>query len=110
MDDEKIPTKNSTMHSLKEYDPNYYKSEHSILFGEYSFPHSLKSFGYKVLTPKDDKSYLNGGRNIREFKGEGIGSLQIECPISILKKDLDGVALALVKSIDIFSEQFLMKN
>ena len=108
--DDKIPTKNSTMHTLKEFDPSYYKSEHGILFGEQSFPFSLEKSGYKVLLPKNDKYYLNGGRDIQQFHGEGIGALQIECPISVLRNDLDGVATALVNAIEVFSNKFLTKN
>lgn len=110
MKDEKITTKKSTMHSLKEFLPYQYKSEHSVLFGEFSFPYSLRKYGYNIMTPKNDKYYLNGGRDIREFSGDGIGALQIECPISVLKKDLNGVAIALVKSIDIFSKQIFTNN
>lgn len=109
LDNKKIPTKNSTMHPLKEYDSSEYISEHSVLFGEYSIPHNLETFGYQVLIPKNDDDYLNGGRNIKTFTGNGIGSMQIECPIPILKNDLDGVAKALVSSIEIFSKKFLVK-
>lgn len=110
MDDKQIPTKNSTMHSLKEFSEEKYISEHSVLFGAYSFPKTLESRGYKVLIPKNDKAFLNGGRNIMRNHGKGIGALQIECPISILKKDLESVAQALVESINVFSIKFLQKD
>lgn len=107
LDDNKIPTKNSTMHSLKELAPEYYMTEHNVLFGKYSIPKSLEMFGYKVLIPKNDKDYLNGGRNIKEFHGDGIGAMQIECPISVLRNDLDKVANCLVYGINRFKEKFL---
>jgi hypothetical protein len=110
LDDRKIPTKNSTMHSLKEFSVDEYKSEHSILFGEFSILYNIQKHGYKVLLPKNDSDYLNGGRDIKEHTGKGIGSMQIECPISVLKKDFDGVAKALIDSINIFTNKFLREN
>lgn len=110
LDDKKIPTKNSTMHSLKEFSDSEYTSEHSVLFGENSISYNLRKFGYKITIPKNDRGFLNGGRNIKEYSGNGIGALQLECPISVLKYDLDDVAKSIVESINIFSKKFLIKK
>lgn len=108
--DDKIPTKNSTMHSLKEYDPNYYKTEHNILFGKYSIYSSIKGAGFSVLIPEDDKHFLNGGRNIERFHGSGIGSMQIECPISILKYNIPYTSQIISNAIELFSKKYLIGN
>jgi hypothetical protein len=98
------PTKKrSYMYSLKEVG----KNEYSTLFGEHSFPNVLTMFGYKVEVPKSDKEFLNGGYNVKIHHGKGIGSFQIECPISILKQDLEGVAQAITNGILVFQERFL---
>lgn len=98
------PTKKrSYMYSLKEVG----KNEYSILFGEHSFPNVLTMHEYKVEVPKSDKSFLNGGYNSKIYHGKGIGSFQIECPIQVLKYDLDGVAQAITNGILVFQERFL---
>lgn len=107
MKDLKVKTKHSTMFPLKPFDRIQYQSEHETLFGDSSIPHTLKKMGYEVLVPESDTNYLNGGRNIREFSGDGIGALQIEAPISVLRDDLDGVAMAIVESIGSFKERFM---
>jgi len=100
---EKVARK-STMSSLR-IDKD---SEYNTLFGSSSFPVLLESFGHKVLVPKSDDDYLNGGYNIKKFDENGIGAIQIECPIPILKYKLDKVAQDLVKIISIFQSKFLV--
>lgn len=92
----------STMYAFSEF--GY---EFPVLFGEYSFPNSIESYGYKILVPQDEKHYLNGGRNIKEFSGNKVGAIQIECPIPILKTDLNNVAYLFVDAIRKFSREFL---
>ena len=62
----------------------------------------------RILNPTSDATYLNGGRNVRKISGNGIGGIQVECPISVLKEDLGGVAKALNFAIDRFALNFLM--
>ncbi len=81
--------------------------EKNLCFGYNSVPYTLESFGYDILVPENDDEYLNGGRNSKVFHGNGIGSIQIECPIPVLKDDLDGVAKALASSINSFRKSFL---
>lgn len=95
--------KRSYMYSLKEIG----SSEFPTLFGEHSFPNVLTLFDLKVSVPHDDKHFLNGGYNTKTYHGKGIGSFQIECPISVLKYDLESVAQAITNGIIIFQERFL---
>lgn len=92
----------STMYAFR--DGN---SEFPALFGEFSFPHNLEVFGYEVLIPEAENKYLNGGRNIYKFSDKSIGAIQIECPIPVLRKDLNGVAVALANSIEIFRNNLM---
>lgn len=82
-------------------------TEKSLCFGYGSIIDTIEYSGYSVLIPESENKYLNGGRNIQEFSGDEIGAIQIECPIPILKYDLNGVADTLVKSIELFSQRFL---
>jgi hypothetical protein len=86
---------------------NQHYSEKSLCFGYNSIISDLEYSGYNVLVPKDEAKYLNGGRNIREFHGNEIGAIQVECPIPVLKNDLDRVARALANSIQSFQQSFL---
>jgi hypothetical protein len=99
---ENTPEKHSTLFSLAGK-----ISERELLFGEFSFETRLKDFGYSVLNPKSDDTYLNGGRNINIFHGNGIGAIQIECPIPVLKRDLNGVAMAIADAIENFKYNYL---
>src|SRR6185436_11995795 len=81
--------------------------ERDILFGNYSIINTLKAFDYKVLIPENEAKFLNGGRNILQYSGEGIGAIQVECPIPVLKYDLEGAAIALANSIEIFRQGIL---
>ncbi len=98
--DHKDTDAKSSMYTLK-------NSQYEMMFGDSSFSSCIELHGYKVLVPENDKNYLNGGYNIKKFSGNKIGAIQIECPISILRKDLDGVARTLTNSIEIFKERFL---
>lgn len=82
-------------------------NQYDILFGDGSFPNTLDKYGFEVLIPSTDQEYLSGGRNIRVYSGGGIGSIQIECPISILNDNLSNVALVLNDAIEIFNERFV---
>jgi len=81
--------------------------EKKLCFGIGSIIDSLEYQGYKVLIPESENKYLNGGRNIQQYSMSGTGAIQVECPIPILKKDLEGVAIALANSIDLFKKTFL---
>lgn len=81
--------------------------QRELLFGDKSFETCIEFGGYKVLNPTDDKHYLNGGWNIEKNHGKGIGAVQIECPISVLKLDIDNIAKTLINAIEIFKERFL---
>lgn len=93
----------STMYSLKLSG----QSEYYTLFGSGSFVRSLELDGFKVLIPEAENKYLNGGRGIKVFSGNGIGAIQIECPISVLKSNLNGVAISLTAAIERYRENFL---
>lgn len=95
--------KGSTLDSLEHY------LKH-MLFGSNSLEYNLKSCGYKVLYPQGDEEYFNGGRDIETFSGNGLGGIQVEVPVSVLKKDLDGVAICLYNAIEIFRERFVNGN
>lgn len=95
---------NSTMYAFKDG-----SNEFPALFGEFSFPRSIENHGYKVLTPHDEKDFLNGGRNTRHFSNANVGALQIECPIPVLKKNLHHTAYSLVDAIEIFRNNFMSK-
>lgn len=82
-------------------------SMYPALFGEYSFPQSIRNYGFRVLVPKDDRKYLNGGRNIKQYSQATVGAIQIECPIPILRTNLNEVANCLVYGINRFRENFL---
>lgn len=77
------------------------------LFGEHSFHNQLKFYGYKPFLPTGDEGYFNGGRNIEVYSGNGISSIQIECPVSVLKYELDSVAMALSEIIIKFRDTFI---
>ena len=57
--------------------------------------------------PKGDEMYFNGGRDVEKFSCNGLGAIQIESPTSVLKKDLEGVAVALFDAISTFKERFV---
>jgi hypothetical protein len=100
-DGERI-SKHSTMYPLKLRD----RTEYDSLFGNGSFEHLLSIYGFKVAIPVSDKTYLNGGRNIKKFSGRNIGALQIECPISELSFNLDRVAKVLAYCINSYKNRF----
>lgn len=77
-----------------------------VVFGNYSIKSSLEDYGYEVFFPSRDESYFSGGRNVEVYSGSGIGAIQIECPVSIIKYELDWVAFTLAKSIVRFQEKF----
>jgi hypothetical protein len=79
---------------------------HDMVFGSYSLKYSLEDWGYDIFFPTKNEVYFNGGRNIEVYSGNGIGAIQIECPVSILKDDLDWVAFALAESIAKFQRGF----
>ena len=77
-----------------------------VFFGPFSIKSSLEEYGYKVLFPKGNEEYFNGGRNIEVFSGGGLGSIQIEVPVQVLKRDLTSVAYCLYDSIETFRKEF----
>lgn len=93
----------STMYTLK---PKSDKSEYEVLFGENSVIGTLESYGFDVLVPEEEAKYLNGGRNIKQWSDYGIGAVQIESPISILKDELEVVAIAICNAIEVIAERY----
>lgn len=81
--------------------------QYDMIFGEFSFKRFLECCGYSILFPKGGEAYFNGGYNIEKFSGDGLGAIQIEVPVSELKKDLDHIALCLYNAISIFKERFV---
>jgi len=82
-------------------------SNHDMMFGPFSIKASLEDCGYKVLFPRGNEEYFNGGDNIRTFSGNGLGAIQIEVPVKVLKKDLNGIAVCLYNAIEKFRKQFV---
>lgn len=82
-------------------------SEYDLIFGGLGIASSFERNGYKVLVPKNDSSYLNGGYNIIKHRGNGIGAIQIECPIDVLREDLDGVASTITGAINLINRNYL---
>lgn len=82
-------------------------SKYDMIFGEYSFKHSLELFGLKVMKPAVSNIYFNGGRNIEVFSGEGVGAIQIEIPVSVLKTDFNYTIHALKFAIETFRKYFV---
>ena len=58
--------------------------------------------------PDGHEVYFNGGRDVEVFSGNGISAIQIECPVSILKKELDYVARALANIISDFRDTYVV--
>lgn len=83
-----------------------YGKPYEMIFGYNSFRQGLRYYGYKDFFPTGNEVYFNGGRNIEVYSGFGIGAIQIECPVSILKKDLNGVADFLFDQISLFTRKF----
>lgn len=83
-------------------------SEYDMIFGRYSLGNSMHLSGYDIFRPRPGgETYFNGGYNIETYAGGGLGAVQIECPVSILEYDLQGVAYALYNSIEIFIHEFV---
>ena len=91
----------STLDSIENYNLR------DMIFGSHSINNILISSGYKVFFPRGNETYFNGGRNIEVYSGNGLGSIQIECPVSVLRYDRKNVAKVLSKAIEIFMEEFL---
>ena len=83
------------------------KDTYEMIFDTHSFKNTLESHGYSVFMPKGSEVYFNGGRNVETYNGNGIGAIQIECPISALQDNLGAVATAITKSIDVFMKEFV---
>lgn len=83
-------------------------NKYDMIFGEYSMKNSLELYGYKVLRPDEDNVYFNGGRNIEVFSGEGVGAIQIEVPVSVVKKDFNFTIYALKFAIETFRKHFTL--
>lgn len=92
----------STMDSI-----GYKANRYYPMFGKRSLFNGLKMGGFMVMEPRNENDYLNGGRNIREFSGNKVGAVQIECPIPVLESDLEDVAITLEKSILSFVAAYL---
>jgi hypothetical protein len=92
--------KGSTLDSLNE---NLYE----MMFGEYSIKNSLEKNGFSVFKPRFGEQYFNGGYNIETFSGDGLASIQIEVPISILKLYRYDIVDVLYESIRTFKDLFI---
>lgn len=73
-----------------------------MLFGDGSFKQVLEFYGYSVYKPVGHEVYFNGGRNIEVYSGNGIGAIQIECPVDVLKTELDRVAESIITGYRVF--------
>lgn len=96
-------TKQTTMDSIS-------GSVYDKLFGDYSIKKGLEWYGYEVFRPSGDEVYFNGGRNVEVYSGFGVGGIQIECPVSILKNDLESVAYSIKDCITTFRNEFAPKK
>lgn len=82
-------------------------SLYNMMFGKYSIKNSLEKNGFSVHKPRRGKEYFNGGYNIETFSGSGLGGIQIEVPISILRRYRYDVADTLYESIRTFKDRFV---
>jgi len=82
---------------------------YDMIFGRHSIKTSLESFGYRTLMPRHGEKYFNGGRNIEVYSGNGIGAIQIECPVSFLRTKYarDKVVYAIFFAIQRFRYTFV---
>jgi hypothetical protein len=92
-------TTKSTLDSLN-------NNQYEMLFGENSIKNSLEKSGFKVFHPRKGRKYFNGGYNIETFSGDGLGGIQIEVPISVLRRQKYRIASALYKAIKTFNIVF----
>lgn len=83
-------------------------SAYSMLFGVDSINTSLTYFGFEIFKPENGTVYFNGGRNVEVYSGNGVGAIQIECPVSLLrtKHQRKLMAMALKYSITNFRNTF----
>ena len=81
---------------------------YDALFGKSSFHQQLKFYDLTPFMPDGHEVYFNGGRDVEVFSGNGISAIQIECPVSILKKELDYVARALANIISDFRDTYVV--
>lgn len=78
-----------------------------MIFGDDGLQNQMEFYGYKVFKPKEDETYFDGGYNIETYYGNGINSVQIELPVTVLKDDLANLSKALGTSIARFKQVFI---
>ena len=76
-------------------------SPRRLIFGKFSFQCTLENNLFDVFKPDGKTYFFSGGRNIKVFSGEGIGAIQIECPVSMLKTKSDRNEVAHILAIAI---------
>lgn len=82
-------------------------NRYDLLFGRKSFEGLLENCGYKIFHPKENEVYFSGGRNVRTYKNNMVGAIQIEIPTPICDRDLIGVISCLGDCINGFMEEFV---
>ena len=82
---------------------------YEMMFGIYSLKFSIEKFEFSVFSPKEGKQYFNGGYNIETFSGQGLGGIQIEIPVFVLRVKREKIIEALYESIMTFKEKFIDK-
>ena len=85
------------------------KDLNNMVHGKYSLKSSMEKFGFSIFEPTLGKEYFNGGYNIETSNGNGLGGIQIEIPVSVLRVKREEIIEALYESIIIFKENFIDK-
>ena len=80
-----------------------------MMFGKHSIKVSIEKFGFSIFKPSISKQYFSGGYNIETFNGQGLGGVQIEIPVSVLRVKREKIIEALYESIMTFKENFIDK-
>lgn len=84
--------------------------EYDMLFGEGSVKYNLEKRGYKVHIPNEDDVYFSGGRNVRTYKNNKVGGIQLEIPTKVCDRDLNGIILCLGDCIQEFKDTYVDDN
>ncbi len=80
---------------------------YEMLFGNKSLKSYLERRGRGVYNPTPKQQYFDGGFNIRRHQAQGMGSIQIEIPVSICENGTEGVVEDLGYAISRFKKVFV---
>lgn len=103
-------TKNYMGKSTVDSFVNDKNSLYDVIFGENSLPNSLENLGYKIFTPTLETTsdiFYGGGYNIVTNSGNGMGAIQIEFPVAMLREDLNKLSRDLQISITTFMNNYV---